>query len=75
MLVGEGTCSSPLYNDPGKRSHTNWSIAFDDSFTPWGKILRHKLKQELMKCRVFPGNGVAGWEEMTALSSASAHYI
>lgn len=28
-----------------------------------------------MKCGVFPGNGVADWEELTALSSASAHYI
>lgn len=45
MLVDEGTCSSPLYNDPGKRSHTNQLAAFDDSLMPLSKILHHKLSR------------------------------
>lgn len=45
MLVDEGTCSSPLYNDPGKRSHTNWSAAFDDSLMPSSKILLDKISK------------------------------
>lgn len=28
-----------------------------------------------MKYRVVPGNYVAGWEELMALSSASSHYL
>lgn len=67
VLVDEGTCSSPLYNDPGKRSHSNWSTAFDDGLMPSSKILHHKLRTNEIQ-------GVS-WELCSKLGGADGHEL